>query len=245
MHITTENDFTGVVPMAPDAKFHTLRFGDGTTSSIPRGFFRDWQDNDLIDGHYGTFEIGRCSGFGVGSLVKYDSDRQSLRVGRFVAGGLRLRFLLNGQHEMGSISTYLFSVHGQGLQNPPMPQYGDTVLKNDIWIGDEALFLGGSCIENGGVIGARTVVPPNFQSEPYGVYVGSPARLVKFRFPEKVREALVELAWWDLPLEWLKENNALFMLKLSEMPESAALDVVQVLLASKQNYLARLAAQPA
>jgi len=170
-------------------------------------------------------------------LVKYDGNHQSLRVGRYVSGGLRLRFLLNGQHDMTGISTCLFSALGQGLQSLPMPQYGDTVLKNDIWIGDEAMFMGGSCIENGCVIGARTVVPPNFKTEAYGIYAGSPARLIRFRFPEKVREALQELAWWELPLAWVKEHNNAFLMRIAEMDEGQVLEALQELQASKNRLL--------
>ncbi|WP_312587401.1 acetyltransferase [Comamonas terrigena] len=237
MHINTEADFAGTDPATADSKFITLRYRDGSYSLIPVHFFRDWQDNDILGANFGTFEIGRGTGFGVGSLVKYDGNHQSLRVGRYVSGGLRLRFLLNGQHDMTGISTCLFSALGQGLQSLPMPQYGDTVLKNDIWIGDEAMFMGGSCIENGCVIGARTVVPPNFKTEAYGIYAGSPARLIRFRFPEKVREALQELAWWELPLAWVKEHNNAFLMRIAEMDEGQVLEALQELQASKNRLL--------
>ena len=108
---------------------------------------------------------------------------------------MRLKFILNGQHDMESISIAMLSFFADGLKNTPVPQYQDTVIKNDVWIGDEAMFLGGSVVENGCVIGARSLVPPNFKSEPYGVYVGSPARLVKFRLSEKIRELLLQLEW--------------------------------------------------
>jgi len=45
----------------------------------------------------------------------YDAGIQNLHIGKFVAGGLRLRFLLNGQHEMRTISTEMFSVYGNGF----------------------------------------------------------------------------------------------------------------------------------
>lgn len=154
-------------------------------STIPHGFFRDWLDNDLLDTGIGDFYIGRCSGVDVGSVAKYDTNQQSLKIGRYVAGGLRLKFILNGQHDMECISTSMLSFFADGLRNTAVPQYQDTVIKNDVWIGDEAMFLGGGVVENGCVIGARSLVSPNFKSEPYGVYVGSPARLVKFRFSEK------------------------------------------------------------
>jgi len=123
------------------------------------------------------------------------------------------------------MSTTMFSGYGTGIINPPMPQYADTVIHNDVWIGDEALFLGGSVVASGCVIGARTVVPPNFRSEPYGVYAGSPARLLRFRFPEKVREKLLELAWWDMPLDWIKANNDAFLVDLT-VDEGRALETL-------------------
>lgn len=92
-------------------QFNILTYSLGG-SAIPLGFFRDWRDQEPESG---TFYIGKCSDFGVGSMVKYDSECQSLRVGRFVSGGSRLQFLLNGQHESRTISTYMFCIAGFGL----------------------------------------------------------------------------------------------------------------------------------
>lgn len=196
---------------------------------IPNNFFRDWLDEEA---KVGTFSIGKCSGIGVGSIAKYDAGLQKLVVGKFVAGGLRLKFLLNGQHDMRTISTSMLSVFGSGLNNVPPPQYGDTVIRNDVWIGDEAMFLGGSTIENGCVIGARTVVPSNFKSEPYGVYVGSPARLVRFRFSERIREKLLELEWWDMSMPWLQKNNDRFLVDLTA-DEGRSMEILTELLRAK------------
>jgi virginiamycin A acetyltransferase len=223
MNLVTSNDSIGVLPNHPWAKqFIVVGYRDGAFSCFPNRFFRDWLDEDA---QAGEFHIGRCSGLGVGSIVKYDGGAQKLVIGKNVAGGLRLRFLLNGQHEMRTISTTMFSVYGKGIANAPMPQYDDTIIRNDVWIGDEALFLGGSIIESGCVIGARTVVPPNFRSEPYGIYAGSPARLIRFRFSEKVRNALLELTWWDMPLDWIKSNNAAFLEDLTT-DEGRALELL-------------------
>jgi len=66
------------------------------------------------EAQHGIFDIGLCSGAGVGSLVKYDAGAQGLATGRFVAGGLRLRFLLNGQHETNTMSVCMLGVLGMG-----------------------------------------------------------------------------------------------------------------------------------
>src|SRR5450830_947818 len=47
---------------------------------------------------------------------------------------------------------------------------------------------------------------PNFRSEPYGIYANSPARLIRFRFSEKVSAALLEMAWWEMPLTLLNKT---------------------------------------
>lgn len=237
VNISTEDDFVGVSDAHPLAKqFLVLEYEDGALTTIPHRFFRNWLDEEAQGG---SFYIGRCSGFGVGSLVKYDAGAQSLCVGRYVAGGLRLRFLLNGQHETRTISTYMFCGQGMGLRNAPPPQYADSIIKNDVWIGDEAMMLGGGIIENGCIIGARSVLPPNFRSEPYGVYVGAPARLVRYRFSEQVRAALLDLAWWEMPLSWVRENNDFFLLDMTA-DDQQVLPVIASLRANRDKFLAGL-----
>ncbi len=235
MQIITESDFSGVDKNHHwAAQFQILNYSQGGSSLIPHGFFRNWLDQ--TENINGTFYIGKCSGFGVGSIVKYDAGLQSLRVGRYVAGGLRLKFLLNGQHEMRTISTAMFSVLGMGLKNAPPPQYVDSIIKNDVWLGDEVMMLGGGIIENGCVIGARSLLPPNFRSEPYGIYAGSPARLIRFRFSEKVRDALSVLAWWEMPLTWLRDNNDLFLLDMTAN-EAKALAIIEKLTESRKDFV--------
>jgi acetyltransferase-like isoleucine patch superfamily enzyme len=234
MQIITEPDFSGVDENHRWAKqFQILNYSQGGYSMIPHGFFRNWLDQ--TENINGTFYIGKCSGFGVGSMVKYDAGIQSLRVGRYVAGGLRLKFLLNGQHESRTISMAMFSIYGEGLKNATHPQYTDFIIKNDVWLGDEVMMLGGGIIENGCIIGARSLVPPNFRSEPYGIYAGSPARLIRFRFSEKVREALVNLEWWEMPLTWIRDNNETFLQDLTS-DDGRALDVIEQLVESRAAF---------
>ncbi|MFS2154610.1 acyltransferase [Rhizobium sp. Rhizsp42] len=56
---------------------------------------------------------------------------------------------------------------------------GRVVIGGDVWIGAGAKVLAGSNIADGCVIGANSVIKG--ATEPFGVYVGSPARLVKKR----------------------------------------------------------------
>lgn len=59
-------------------------------------------------------------------------------------------------------------------------------IGNDVWLGARVTVLDGVNIADGCVIGAGSVVTSS--TEPYGVYVGVPARLVKCRRASSVKE---------------------------------------------------------
>jgi len=239
VNIDTDDDCLGFDSTHSLAQhFDVLLYKDGLISTLPKDFFQNWLGDSF---QAGRMRIGKCSGFGIGSIAKYDSDAQSLNVGRFVAGGARIKLLLNGQHETRSMSTAMLSFMHPDLQAPAIPQYGDLVIKNDIWIGDEVMILGGGIVENGCVIGARSLLPPNFRSEPYGIYAGSPAKLIRFRFSEKIIEALQDLAWWDQPdlLNWLKVINPYFLVDFTQ-DEGKTLALLQQVKEHKTNWLRRV-----
>lgn len=81
-------------------------------------------------------------------------------------------------------------------------------IGNDVWIGANSIILRGVKIGNGCVIGANSVVTKDIP--PYAIAVGSPAKVIKYRFSESVIEELQQLEWWNLPLQVIRENFSLF-----------------------------------
>lgn len=53
------------------------------------------------------------------------------------------------------------------------------IIEDDVWIGAVVKVLDGVTIAQGCVIGANSVVTKS--TEPYGIYVGIPARKIKSR----------------------------------------------------------------
>lgn len=53
------------------------------------------------------------------------------------------------------------------------------IIEDDVWIGAGVKVLDGVTIAQGCVIGANSVVTKS--TEPYGIYVGVPARKIKSR----------------------------------------------------------------
>lgn len=81
-------------------------------------------------------------------------------------------------------------------------------IGSDVWIGRDVSIKNGVSLGNGCVIGGKALVVKD--CEPYGIYGGVPARLIRYRFSEEVIERLLELAWWDWPYEKIASNRRFF-----------------------------------
>lgn len=86
-------------------------------------------------------------------------------------------------------------VHRDFKRSTPPVTAKLTVIGNDVWIGHGAFILPGVQIGDGAAIAAMSVVTKNVP--PYSVVAGSPARIVRYRFPQEQIEALQVSKWWD------------------------------------------------
>ena len=85
-------------------------------------------------------------------------------------------------------------------------------INNDVWIGRNCTILNGVTISNGCVIGANSTVTKD--TVPYGIYVGSPAKLIKTRFPQDMIDLCEDIKWWTWSLQKLNNNSDFFNLDL-------------------------------
>lgn len=137
----------------------------------------------------------------------YDFIGDKLIIGKFCAIARGVEFIMNGaNHRMNSVTTYPFNIMG-GWGSLPIgetPYKGDTVVGNDVWIGQNVTVLPGVHIGDGAIIGADSVVGSDVP--PYSIAVGNPCRVIKRRFDEELTAYLLELRWWDKPVEWIERN---------------------------------------
>jgi virginiamycin A acetyltransferase len=61
----------------------------------------------------------------------------------------------------------------------------------------------GVTVGHGAVVAAKSVVTADVP--PYAIVAGNPARVVRLRHPEADIAALLDLAWWDWPIEQVSE----------------------------------------
>lgn len=139
----------------------------------------------------------------------YDFYGDKLIIGKFCQIAAGVNFIMNGaNHQINAASTFPFYIFEGWEKNVPsmaqLPYKGDTVVGNDVWIGQNTTVLPGVHIGDGAIIGANSVVGSDVPA--YTVVVGNPARPVRKRFDEELTELLLKLRWWNKSVE---EINAL------------------------------------
>lgn len=139
-------------------------------------------------------------------LHHFDFYGDRLVIGRFCALAAGTTFFMNGaNHAMGGFSTYPFNLFGggweQGFDDKTWIDAGrgDTIVGNDVWIGNGALIMPGVTIGDGAIVAARSVVASDVPA--YAVVAGNPAKSVRMRFDGQTVDALLRVAWWDWPAE--------------------------------------------
>ena len=130
----------------------------------------------------------------------YPWSRDKLIIGKFCQIAAGVEFMMNdANHQMNAVTTFPFyTLEGWNMKVPDasdMPYKGDTVIGNDVWIGQNALILPGVHIGDGAIIGANSVVGSSV--EPYTVVAGNPAKVIRKRFDEELVGLLEAFRWWD------------------------------------------------
>ena len=143
-------------------------------------------------------------------LYEWNGDR--LVIGKFCQIATGVEFVMNGaNHQMNAVSTFPFYTLEGWEMDPPSPENlplkGDTVIGNDVWIGQNAVILPGVLIGDGAILGANSVVGSNV--DPYTIVVGNPAKVLRKRFDDELIDLLLAFKWWDRGIE---EINALIPL---------------------------------
>jgi len=152
-------------------------------------------------------QIGRCTTF-ADAVVSRGSVGSFCSIGPgAVIGGL-------GSHPLHMISTnpvFYSTLRQCGMSFSDADYFTEmksVTLGNDVWVGANALILGGITVGHGAVIAAGAVVTKDVPD--YAVVGGVPAKVIKYRFPEEDIALLLKLQWWALPDSVLSAHAELF-----------------------------------
>jgi virginiamycin A acetyltransferase len=138
----------------------------------------------------------------------YEFYNDKLIIGKFCQIASGVEFIMNGaNHQMDCVSTFPFYIFEGWNENAPsldkLPFKGDTVIGNDVWIGQNSTILPGVKIGDGAIIGTKSVVGSDV--EPYSIVAGNPAKIIRKRFDDELITLMLQLKWWDLPVAEIKK----------------------------------------
>ena len=148
----------------------------------------------------------------------YPWSRDTLMIGKFCQIAAGVEFVMNdANHQMNAVTTFPFYTLAGWEMNTPdpseMPFKGDTVIGNDVWIGQNAVILPGVHIGDGAVIGANSVVGNDVA--PYTIVIGNPAKVLRKRFDDELIGTLLKFRWWDKSVEEI--NSLIPLLTCSDL----------------------------
>lgn len=148
----------------------------------------------------------------VGDFTYFERNGEGIyaEIGKFcsIAANVRINAL---EHPMERLTTHKVSYRpneyfrylGVDGEFRARRQAQRVIIGNDVWIGHGAVITPGIQIGHGAVIGANAVVTKDVP--PYHVVGGVPAHFIRKRFDSAVIERLLELEWWNWPVEKLYE----------------------------------------
>lgn len=140
----------------------------------------------------------------------YEFIGDKLIIGKFCQIGAGVEFVMNGaNHQMDCATTFPFYIFEgwNECQNPPamsdLPLKGDTVIGNDVWIGQNVTFLPGVNVGDGAIIGLNSTVTHNIPA--YTIAAGNPAKVIRKRFDDELTGLLLRLRWWDKDIDEIQK----------------------------------------
>ncbi len=138
----------------------------------------------------------------------YPWSRDKLMIGKFCQIAAGVRFMMNdANHQMNAVTTFPFyTLEGWNMMAPKaedMPYKGDTLIGNDVWIGQNAVILPGVHIGDGAIIGAESVVGSHV--EPYTIVAGNPAKIIRKHFDDELIDLMERFKWWEKSIEEIND----------------------------------------
>ncbi|SMF13265.1 Acetyltransferase (isoleucine patch superfamily) [Alteromonadaceae bacterium Bs31] len=156
------------------------------------GAYRSATARELLKNDY-SVDVGAHS---YGEMFVLGAFAPSVRIGRYVSVGKGVR-VFTQNHPIDWVSThpYFYERHF-GHVREDLLEPATTVIEHDVWIGQSAILLPGcKRVGTGAIIGAGAIVTKDVP--PYAIVAGSPAKVLRYRFDELLREHLLASRWWE------------------------------------------------
>lgn len=193
-------------------KTRTEQGGKVSVSGMVRGIDQvEFEGNNAVlseSNFNGNVKVGYATTFGVHNLIHGD-----ITIGRYCQFG-PYAAVNTFNHPLNHMTTYI----NKRLLKGMMTKYKTsekTEIGNDVWVGKNAIILGGVRVGDGAVVAAGSVVTKDVPD--YHIVAGVPANVVKPRFSEKIIAELKELEWWNKSEAEIEKLRPIFTKDLTKL----------------------------
>jgi len=130
------------------------------------------------------------------------------KIGRYCSIGPYVKVGL-GKHPTDRLSTspiFYSSSNPLGIKlvtQDSFIEFENVIIKNDVWIGANAIILDGITVGNGAIVAAGAVVTKDVPE--FSIVAGVPAEIIKYRFDQTTRDAIANTRWWEQDPSFFKE----------------------------------------
>jgi len=169
-----------------------MQGGKVSVSGVVRGIQQvEFEGNNGVldaSNFNGNIKVGYATTFGIHNLIHGD-----IEIGKYCQFA-PYAAINTFNHPVHHMSTYINKRLLDGLLTKYKTN-DKTIVGNDVWVGKNAIILGGVTVGDGAVIAAGSIVTKDVPS--YHIVAGVPAKIVKPRFSEGIINELLALEWWN------------------------------------------------
>lgn len=159
-------------------------------------------------------KVGKGS-YGHINVLSFENKNERLDIGNYVSIANNVTFILGGNHQINTFSTYPIKAKTiEPCSEDDAQTKGAIIVEDEVWIGANVTILSGVRVGKGAIIAAGSIVTKDI--EPFAIVGGSPARFIKYRIDEKLIPIREKINLIDIDKEKIIKNIDLFYQELNE-----------------------------
>ena len=160
--------------------------------------------NETIAGtrfHTGRVTVGTGT-YGKLNIYQWGAENEALKIGSWCSIADGVKFICGGNHMLDTVTTFPFTKKFKGVNEAWSK--GPIIVRDDVWIGMNAIVLSGVEIGQGAVIAAGAVVTSDIP--PYAIAAGVPAKVIKHRFDSQTIDKLLQYDFGKMNREFVMKH---------------------------------------
>lgn len=186
---------------------YEMIFEDGCITTLPKplfSFIKRWEKGDRA-----SLNIGKNTYLQNLKLdILWD---QQIRIGSFCSFGPNVVIKPDGVRGKAQFTQYPLTLIDQNTKVHPVQiekaRTSFVHIGNDCFIGEDAKIMANVIVNDGVIIGERSLVTSGKVLEPFGIYAGIPAKLIGYRYSPEIINELMRIQWWNWPIAKIRESG--------------------------------------